>query len=71
MTDMAANASLDWDVEGIISVDESVGCVLKVIKEKGSGGADEGGRASGKREGRKLEDGEATFWTWDGRRYPW
>jgi hypothetical protein len=71
MTDMAANASLDWDVEGIIGVEESVGCVLKVIKEKGFGGVDESGRISGKTEGRRLEDGEATFWTWEGKRYPW
>ena len=68
MTDMAANVSLDWDVEGIISPKESIRCMLKVIAEKGKGGVDEGGSsgASG-----KVEEGAATFWTWEGRRYPW
>jgi NAD(P)-dependent dehydrogenase (short-subunit alcohol dehydrogenase family) len=67
-TDMASNASLDWDVEGIISPRESISCMLKVIAEKGKGGADEGGRMSA---GGKQEEGAATFWTWEGRRYPW
>jgi hypothetical protein len=42
--------------------------MLKVIAEKGKGGADEGGRMSA---GGKQEEGAATFWTWEGRRYPW
>jgi NAD(P)-dependent dehydrogenase (short-subunit alcohol dehydrogenase family) len=67
-TDMAANVSLDWDVEGIISPRESIGCMLKVIAEKGKGGIDEGGRVSS---GGRQEEGAATFWTWEGRRYPW
>jgi len=68
-TDMA-NVSLDWDVEGIISPQESITCMLKVIGEKGWGGTDEGGRVSGVQDGKK-EDGAATFWTWEGKRYPW
>jgi hypothetical protein len=67
-TDMAANVKLDWDVEGIISPKESISCMLKVIAEKGKGGVDEGGRVSA---GKNLEEGTATFWTWEGRRYPW
>jgi NAD(P)-dependent dehydrogenase (short-subunit alcohol dehydrogenase family) len=70
-TDMAANASLDWDVEGIIGVEESVGCMLRIIAGKGRGGKDEGGRVSSVKEGKKEEEGAATFWTWEGRRYPW
>ena len=70
-TDMAANAGLDWDVEGIIGAEESIGCMLKVIEEKGFGGADEGGKLSAKKDDRKWEDGEASFWTWEGNRYPW
>jgi hypothetical protein len=70
-TDMAANVSLDWDVEGIISPRESIGCMLNVIEEKGWGGADERGVNSAVVEGRRVEDGEASFWTWEGRRYPW
>ncbi|CZT43566.1 related to protoporphyrinogen oxidase [Rhynchosporium secalis] len=70
-TDMAANVSPDWDVEGIISPEESIRCMLKVIAEKGFGGIDEGGVWSAKSEGRKREDGEATFWTWEGEQYPW
>jgi NAD(P)-dependent dehydrogenase (short-subunit alcohol dehydrogenase family) len=67
-TDMAANATLDWDVEGIISPRESIACMLRVIADKGSGGSDEGGKMSS---GGKLESGAATFWTWEGRPYPW
>ncbi|KAG0649151.1 putative oxidoreductase [Hyphodiscus hymeniophilus] len=67
-TDMAASVSLDWDVEGIISPGESISCMLKVIAEKGKGGIDEGGHASA---AGKQEEGVATFWTWEGRRYPW
>jgi len=66
-TDMA-NVSLDWEVEGIISPSESIGCMLKVIGEKGWGGVDEGGRVSAEQ---REEDGAATFWTWEGKRYPW
>jgi hypothetical protein len=70
-TDMAANANLDWEVKGIITAEDSVGCMLKVIREKGWGGVDEGGKESSKIEGRVWEEGEASFWTWEGKRYPW
>lgn len=70
-TDMASNVDLAWEVEGIISPEESIRSMLKVIADKGWGGMDEGGVASSQREGRKGEVGEATFWTWEGRRYPW
>ncbi|KAF4627191.1 hypothetical protein G7Y89_g10964 [Cudoniella acicularis] len=65
-TDMAANVSLDWEVKGGIEPEESIVGMLKVIEEKGNAGVDEGGRVNG-----KVQEGEATFWTWDGRRYPW
>ena len=71
MTDMAANVEVGWDVEGIIRVEESVECVLRVVGEKGKGGSDEGGKVNGQKEGRKVESGEASFWTWEGNRYPW
>jgi NAD(P)-dependent dehydrogenase (short-subunit alcohol dehydrogenase family) len=60
-TDMA-NVNLAWEVEGIITPEESVEGMLKVIDEKGMGGVDERG-------GEKL--GVATFWTWEGNIYPW
>ena len=69
-TDMA-NVSLDWDVEGIITPRESIACMLKVISEKGWGGADEGGHRTSMMDGMKEETGAATFWTWEGKRYPW
>lgn len=34
MTDMAANVEVDWEVEGIISVEESVSRMLPVIESK-------------------------------------
>jgi hypothetical protein len=55
-----ANMSLGWEVEGIITAPESVRGMLKVIGEKGYGGVDDAGRK-----------GEASFWTWEGTRYPW
>lgn len=64
---MAANVSIDWDVEGIISPQESIFCMLKVIANKGKDGIDEGGRMSAV----QKEEGGATFWTWEGQRYPW
>ncbi|KAH7312990.1 short-chain dehydrogenase [Rhexocercosporidium sp. MPI-PUGE-AT-0058] len=70
-TDMASGPPLPWEVEGIITPEESIRCMLKVIGEKGFGGVDEGGRATAKSEGTKQEEGAATFWTWEGRRYPW
>ena len=70
-TDMAATVSVDWDVEGIIGPEESVECMLRVIAQKGSGGSDEGGTVSATADGKREEDGAATFWTWEGRRYPW
>jgi hypothetical protein len=66
-TDMAANVSVDWDVEGIVSPQESISCMLKVIASKGKGGDDEGGKVTAPKE----EDGAATFWTWEGKMYPW
>jgi hypothetical protein len=69
-TDMAANVSLDWEVKGEIGVEESVRGCLGVIGEKGFGGVDEGGQNTAP-EGKGDEEGAATFWTWDGRRYPW
>ena len=74
-TDMAANVELGWEVEGVITPEESIKCMLEVIAEKGFGGADEGGsvraKGDGSGSGREYEDGEASFWTWEGRRYPW
>lgn len=70
-TDMASNVSVEWEVEGIISPRESIGCMLRVIGEKGWGGADQGGVASAMAMGRREEEGAATFWTWEGNRYPW
>lgn len=61
-----ANVALGWEVEGIISATESVSKMLRVIEEKGYGGPDDSGARSGR--GRK---GEASFWTWEGRPYPW
>lgn len=57
-----ADLSLGCEVEGIISPEESVRGLLKVIAEKGWGGSHERG-------GEKV--GMATFWTWEGRAYPW
>jgi NAD(P)-dependent dehydrogenase (short-subunit alcohol dehydrogenase family) len=70
-TDMAADADLSWEVEGIITPEESVRNVLQVIEDKGKGGHDEGGTKSARGEGRKVEPGEAAFFTWEGKRYPW
>jgi NAD(P)-dependent dehydrogenase (short-subunit alcohol dehydrogenase family) len=70
-TDMASNVTLDWEVEGVISSEESIRCMLRTIAEKGWGGLDEGGTISAQKEGRKVEDAEASFWTWEGIRYPW
>jgi NAD(P)-dependent dehydrogenase (short-subunit alcohol dehydrogenase family) len=62
-TDMAAGGvDLAWEVEGIITPEESVRGCLKVVEEKGKGGVDE--------RGGKLV-GVATFWDWEGRAYPW
>ncbi|KAH6673847.1 short-chain dehydrogenase [Halenospora varia] len=66
-TDMAANADISWEVPSI-GAEESISGMLRVIGEKGRGGVDEGGR---KRGGGEVEEGAATFWTWDGRKYPW
>lgn len=68
---MAKDVNLPWEIKGVIEVDESVKGCLKVIGEKGKGGVDEGGRATTWASGNQEEDGAATFWTWDGRRYPW
>jgi hypothetical protein len=61
-----ANTAPGREVEGIISPEESVKKMLRVIEEKGYGGVDDSGSRSGR--GRK---GEASFWTWEGRHYPW
>ncbi|PQE28921.1 hypothetical protein CJF30_00003941 [Rutstroemia sp. NJR-2017a BBW] len=66
-TDMAKNTDVPWEVHGSIEVDESIEGCLKVIREKGKGGVDEGGKETVK----GFEAGAATFWTWDGRNYPW
>ena len=60
-TDMANNVTLDWEVEGIMTPQESVFKILKVIDDKGRNGTDEAGG----------ETGTASFWTWEGTRYPW
>jgi NAD(P)-dependent dehydrogenase (short-subunit alcohol dehydrogenase family) len=61
-TDVASSVDLAWEVEGIITPEESVRKMLRVIHEKGKGGVDErGGERSG----------VATFWDWEGRAYPW
>ncbi|KAK2630536.1 hypothetical protein QTJ16_001356 [Diplocarpon rosae] len=70
-TEMANVNNLNWGVEGIISARESVKGMLAVIAEKGWGGSDEGGTRTARMEGRREEDGAATFWTWQGLRYPW
>ena len=70
-TDMASNVTLDWEVEGIITPEESINCMLRVINEKGAGGVDEGGRLSEVGSGTREDEGAATFWTWEGKRYPW
>lgn len=61
-TDMASNVDLVWEVDGIITPEESVRGCLKVVDEKGRGGVDERG-------GKPV--GVATFWDWEGRAYPW
>lgn len=68
-TDMSAGEDISWEVEGQMGVEESVSACLKVIGEKGKGGIDEAGKVSGP--SHWHEPGAATFWTWDGRRYPW
>ncbi|MCJ1301240.1 hypothetical protein MMC08_004039 [Hypocenomyce scalaris] len=50
-TDMA-DVELDWEVEGIISPEESVSAMLKVIVSK-------------------TVEHSGTFWTWEGKEYPW
>jgi hypothetical protein len=59
-TDMQTSVSLAWEVQGIISPEESIGKMLKLIEKKGMGGPElEGDR------------GKATFWDWEGRVYLW
>lgn len=69
-TDMA-NVDLDWEVEGIITPQESIKCMLKVVGEKGWGGVDEGGKMTIEKKRTKEDEGAATFWTWEGKSYPW
>jgi len=69
-TDMG-DITVDWEVEGIITPQESIRCLLKVIEEKGCGGKDEGGKLTAAAAGKQQEPGAATFWTWEGNRYPW
>lgn len=61
MTDMA-DIEIAWDVPNPILADESVEKMLEVIAAKGHGGTEEGGRARA---------GEASFWTWEGKRMEW
>jgi NAD(P)-dependent dehydrogenase (short-subunit alcohol dehydrogenase family) len=70
LTDMA-NVDLGWEVEGIITPQESIRCMLRVIQEKGWGGVDEGGKVTSQNERLTEEKGAATFWTFEGKRYPW
>lgn len=56
-TDMA-EISVDWEVEGIITPKESVSKMLSVIDRKCKYGPEANFK-------------EATFWDWEGRRYPW
>ena len=65
-TDMA-NISLPWSVPNVIGAPESVAAMIKVIGEKGKIEHDEGRSVSDK----ENVDGEASFWTWKGERYPW
>jgi hypothetical protein len=68
MADAGVSQSMALAPDGIITVQESVEGMLRVIKAKGKGGIDEGGiRSSGGAEMR----GAATFWTWEGKKYPW
>ena len=50
-TDMQ-DIDVAWTVEGIISAEESVGAMIKVITTK------------------DIKD-SGTFWTWEGKQYPW
>ena len=59
-TDMASNVSVDWEVEGIISPEESIEKMLRVIERKGMGGVE-----------MEEDRAKATFWDWEGRAYPW
>lgn len=59
-TDMQTSVNLAWEVQGIISPQESISKMLGVIARKGKGGVEVAERA-----------GFATFWDWEGRVYPW
>lgn len=54
-----ANVDLAWEVEGIITPEESVKGMIEVIEERGRGGRGE------------ENEGVASFWTWEGKKYPW
>ncbi|TQS36558.1 hypothetical protein Golomagni_02986 [Golovinomyces magnicellulatus] len=62
-------ADLFWQVESNIKLRELTKSFIKIIKEKGHGGMDEGGWMTAEKEGGRVESGEASFWTWDGKRY--
>ncbi|RKF59657.1 CsgA protein [Golovinomyces cichoracearum] len=62
-------ANLFWQVESRIKLRELTKSLIKIIKEKGHGGMDEGGWLTAEKEGGRVESGEASFWTWDGKRY--
>ncbi|CCU74160.1 CsgA protein [Blumeria hordei DH14] len=55
----------------IISAQESTRSMLRIIKEKGCGGVDEGGWMTAEKEGKTVQNGEASFWTWEGKRKWW
>jgi NAD(P)-dependent dehydrogenase (short-subunit alcohol dehydrogenase family) len=58
-TDMAKSVSLAWEVDGLISPQESVGKMIDLIYVHGRGGEKEG------------EKGVARYLTWEGNEYPW
>lgn len=67
----ACDSNLGWESDGKATPREVTKSMLKIIIEKGCGGMDEGGWMTAEKEGSRIESGEATFWTWDGKRYPW
>ncbi|POS87158.1 hypothetical protein EPUL_003520 [Erysiphe pulchra] len=67
----AYNPYLQWKERSAITTPEITKSILKIIKEKGYGGMDEGGWMTAEKEGGRFENGEASFWTWEGKRYLW
>lgn len=60
MTDMS-NIEVDWFVEGVITPKQSVEGMLEVIAKKGKHISEHD----------TANKGKATFWTWEGKEYPW